>query len=63
MTKLIDKVNCRNYNFCKNPNKHCAIIYSKSIDKPIDAKIKYSKCVLEKGLQSCDFYNCGIQVY
>lgn len=52
---------CICYNWSKNKNEHCAIIYSESLDRPINAYVKYSECPLDSG-NTCTHYNCGVQL-
>lgn len=53
--------NCRNYNWCKDKDKHCAIYFSASKDKPKNAFIQYYSCSLDNG-ELCEHYNCGVQL-
>lgn len=55
------KENCRNYNWCKDNKKHCAIPYSDNIEKPVNAYVVYNKCSLEEG-SPCNHFNCGVQL-
>ena len=52
---------CTNYNWDKNKNKHCAILYSESLEKPVNAFVKYKKCSLDEQ-KLCNHYNCGVQI-
>lgn len=52
---------CKNYNWCKDKNKHCGIIYSESEEKPVNAFIKYFSCSLDNN-ELCNHYNCGVQI-
>ena len=55
------KNKCINYNWCEDADKHCAILYSESLDKPLNAFVKYSSCLLDKNV-FCKRYGCGVQL-
>ena len=51
---------CTNYNWVKDKNKHCAILYSESLEKPVNAFVQYKKCSLDEQ-KLCNHYNCGVK--
>ena len=53
---------CTNYNWCKDKDKHCSIIFSESKEKPVNAFIQYYPCRLDNN-EVCSHYNCGVQVW